>query len=135
MPAQQGGLNAIRNNLRELGLLLEHLDRKQEYGGLRITTTPDGLRRWLCPYHYAEYQPASLQEAQTSFSTFLCHNSREKQAVRTIAEYLRSAGITYWLDEERILGGDRWQDSLARGLREAACTVVCIGRRAGVIGS
>ncbi len=127
-PIENGGLDAIRGGLKRLSFLLEYADRTQSFGGLRMTTTPDGLRRWLCPFHYAQYQPASLAMADVAFRAFLCHNSKEKLAVREVASFLRASGITYWLDEERILGGDRWQDALARGLRESACTVVCIGQ-------
>jgi len=124
---ERGGLDALRESLRRLGMFLEHADRAQSYGGLRMTTTPDGLRRWLCPFHYAQYQPASLPTIDVAFQVFLCHNSKDKRNVRQIAGFLRRVGISYWLDEERILGGDRWQDVLARGLRETICTVVCIG--------
>jgi GTPase SAR1 family protein len=123
----QGGLSAIREALRNFYFHLEGVDSKQTYGGLRNMTTPDGLRRWLCPFHYAQFQPASLRPSESRFDAFLCHNSKEKAYVRDISEYLQQAEINYWLDEERLLGGDRWQDGLARGLRESASTVVFIG--------
>lgn len=122
-----GGLDALRDSLRNLYFLLDSLDRNQTYGGLRLVTTPDGFRRWLCPFHYAEYQPASLRPSEISFDAFLCHNSKDKMAIKEIATYLQNSGIRYWLDEEQVLGGDRWQDALARGLRDATSTIVCVG--------
>jgi internalin A len=128
-PMELNGPVGIRESLRHLNLLLDHVDRAQTFGGLRMTTTPDGLRRWLCPFHYAQYLPVSLPVPDVAYRAFLCHNSKEKRSVREVARFLQQSGISYWFDEERILGGDRWQDALARGLRESACSVVFIGEQ------
>jgi hypothetical protein len=120
--------DSLQDQFRALHYFLGQLDPQRVYCGLRLATTPDGHRLWLCPFHYAELQPLALP-VETAFvhDAFLCHNTKDKDVVRRIAARLKKRGITYWLDEERILGGERWQDSMARGLRESAVTVVCLG--------
>ncbi len=42
-------------NLRALRLLLDEVDPKQQWGGLRKVLTPEGHYLWLCEYHAKEY--------------------------------------------------------------------------------
>ncbi len=129
--AKVGRLEGLKEALRHLHTLLTELDPDQIFGGLRLATTPAGHRLWLCPYHYTELQlpPLQLEMDLSPFDVFLCHNSKDKSIIRQIATLLRERGIRPWFDEDQILGGDRWQDAMARGLREALVTAVFIGKQ------
>jgi Leucine-rich repeat (LRR) protein len=118
----------VQEALRQLHRLLGRLDPGRTHAGLRPVVGPDGFRRWLCPAHHAALQPQPLRAGGAgSFDVFLCHNTNDKEAARRIAARLKRRSIRYWLDEERILPGEFWQDAMARGLRESSCTVVLIG--------
>ena len=61
------------------------------------------------------------------FHVFLSHNSKDKQVVREIARRLRAQGLNPWLDEEQLIGGERWQDALPRGVSDSATCAMFIG--------
>jgi hypothetical protein len=125
----RGRVEGLQEALRQLHRFLTELDADHIYGGLRMATTAAGYRLWLCPYHYAELQTPPLQvDTGFDYDVFLCHNAKEKADVRQVAARLKEVGIKSWLDEEQILGGDKWQDTMARGLRESRVTVVFVGR-------
>jgi GTPase SAR1 family protein len=66
------------------------------------------------------------KEATDDFDVFLSHNSRDKDAVRAIADALRERGILPWLDERELRPGMVWQDEIERviGLVKAAAVIV-----------
>ena len=61
------------------------------------------------------------------FDVFLSHNSQDKPVIREIARLLREQGLRPWLDEEQLIPGERWQDALARGVRDSATCAMFIG--------
>ncbi|MGB1249638.1 MAG: COR domain-containing protein [Candidatus Promineifilaceae bacterium] len=50
-------LHARGSQLREIRALLDELDPRQHWGGLRKVLTPEGHYLWLCEHHAAEYLP------------------------------------------------------------------------------
>ena len=68
-----------------------------------------------------------------SFDIFLSHNSKDKPAVRELAEALRARGIKVWLDEWELVPGQPWQEALeelsalARANLCETASVVAIG--------
>lgn len=61
------------------------------------------------------------------FDVFLSHDSRDKPAVRELAQALRDRGLRPWLDEWELSPGRSWQDALEKGIREARSVAVLIG--------
>jgi hypothetical protein len=66
-------------------------------------------------------------ESFPMFDCFLSHNSRDKPAVRALAEALRARGISVWLDEEQLRPGVPWQPLLESGIRASRSVVVLVG--------
>jgi hypothetical protein len=66
------------------------------------------------------------KEVSADFDVFLSHNSRDKPAVRTIAESLRERGLLPWIDERELRPGMIWLDEIERliGTVKAAAIVV-----------
>jgi hypothetical protein len=62
------------------------------------------------------------------FDVFLCHNSRDKEAVKKIARGLRERGISPWLDEWELRPGVPWQPVIEGMIREGKAVAVFIGR-------
>ncbi len=61
------------------------------------------------------------------FDVFLSHNSKDKQAVTALAQALRGAGLTSWLDAWHLTRGREWQGELAAGLSMCRACAVCLG--------
>jgi len=62
-----------------------------------------------------------------TFDCFLSHNSRDKPAVRALAEGLRARGISVWLDEDQLRPGIPWQPLLESGIRASWSVAVLVG--------
>jgi TolB-like protein/Flp pilus assembly protein TadD len=57
---------------------------------------------------------------------FLSYASQDAPAARGIAAALRAAGVEVWLDQSELRGGDAWDASIRRKIRECALFVPLI---------
>lgn len=48
---------------------------------------------------------------------FLCHDSRDRELVRTLQERLHSVGVNTWRDKQDLRGGDDWDRQIKHVLR------------------
>lgn len=64
----------------------------------------------------------------TDFDVFLSHNSKDKPAVRELAETLRSRGLKVWLDEWDLIPGRPWQDALEEIIQTVRSAAVLVGK-------
>jgi len=67
-----------------------------------------------------------MADAET-FDCFLSHNARDKHAVLALAEELRAAGVSIWLDDEQLRPGLSWLPLLESGIRASRSVAVLIG--------
>jgi len=69
-----------------------------------------------------------METAQTDqFDVFLCHNSKDKPAVKKIGLRLKKLGIRPWLDEWELRPGLRWLGTLSRQISKIRSAAVFIG--------
>jgi tetratricopeptide (TPR) repeat protein len=61
------------------------------------------------------------------YDVFLSHNSKDKPAVREIAEALRNRGIVPWFDLDDLRPGVPWQDEIEKAILEIPTAAVCVG--------
>jgi TolB-like protein len=61
-----------------------------------------------------------------SKAVFLSYASDDAAPAQRIAEALRQAGVTVWFDKEELRGGDAWDASIRRQIRECALFVPII---------
>ena len=57
---------------------------------------------------------------------FLCHSSEDKRKVRNLCGNLRRDGIDPWLDEERLLPGQDWEQEIRKAVKNSDAVVVCL---------
>ena len=62
------------------------------------------------------------------FDVFLCHNSKDKSALRQLGEALKERGLSVWLDEWELIPGRPWQDALEDIITTCRCAAVCVGK-------
>ena len=62
------------------------------------------------------------------FDVFLCHNSKDKPAVKEIGEQLKGKGLNPWLDEWNLRPGFSWQQELERQIKNIKATAVFVGK-------
>ncbi len=61
------------------------------------------------------------------FDVFLCHNSKDKPAVRELAVQLTKRRLRVWLDEDQIPPGTRTGKGLEEGVNKSASALVLVG--------
>src|SRR5829696_7175451 len=64
----------------------------------------------------------------TAFDVFLSHNSKDKPAIRKIAQALRDRGLRPWLDEWELIPGHPWQEALEEIIQTAQSAAILVGR-------
>lgn len=70
-----------------------------------------------------------MPDEKVAFDVFLSHNSKDKPAVRQIAEALRDGrGFKVWLDEWELPPGVPWQDELENIIRTVRSAAVLVGK-------
>jgi len=61
---------------------------------------------------------------------FMCHCSENKPVVRALTKQLHDAHIDVWLDEERLLPGQLWENEITKAVRNADTVIICLSPRA-----
>jgi TolB-like protein/Flp pilus assembly protein TadD len=65
---------------------------------------------------------------ETSRAVFLSYASQDAEAARKICEALRAAGIEVWFDKSELRGGDAWDQSIRRQIKNCALLIPVISR-------
>jgi hypothetical protein len=72
---------------------------------------------------------AATQSAdRNGFGVFLCHNSEDKDTVRTINREMTEAGVKTWFDEDQLPPGLPWQVELERQIETVHNVCVFVGK-------
>ena len=71
-----------------------------------------------------------IQQRTSPLRIFLCHSSGDKTEVRNLYQRLSSDGFDPWLDEENILGGQKWEPEIARAVKNSDVVIVCLSHKA-----
>ena len=61
--------------------------------------------------------------AGTGKAVFLSYASDDEEAARRIRDALQSAGIEVWFDKSELRGGDAWDASIRKQIRDCALFV------------
>jgi GTPase SAR1 family protein len=71
------------------------------------------------------------KEEVAEFDVFLCHNWKDKPAVREIARQLRERGLRPWLDERQLRPGFAWQAELEDIIAGIPAAAIIVGDQLG----
>jgi TIR domain/FCD domain len=63
-----------------------------------------------------------------SFDVFLSHNTKDKPAVRELAQALRARGLNVWLDEWELVPGQPWQKPIEEIIKTTRSSAVLVGK-------
>src|ERR1700722_279036 len=59
-------------------------------------------------------------------AVFLSYASQDAQAARRICDALRAPGFEVWFDQSELRGGDAWDASIRRQIKECALFIALI---------
>lgn len=60
---------------------------------------------------------------------FLCHASEDKSDVRKLYRKLLDEGAEPWLDDEKLIPGRDWRDSIEQAIIQSDAVVICLSPR------
>ncbi len=66
-------------------------------------------------------------KSEPGFDVFLSHNTKNKPQVRQLKQVLAQRGLVVWLDEDELVPGVPWQQSLEEGIRNSKSVAVLVG--------
>jgi hypothetical protein len=72
----------------------------------------------------------SATNSERNLRAFLCHSFGDKQVVRELYHHLRTDEIDPWLDEEKILPGQDWDQEIKKAVAKSDVVIVCLSERA-----
>lgn len=58
---------------------------------------------------------------------FLSHNTKDFSIVKAISDQLEAKGVTTWIDTERIVGGERFEEKIVAAMNQAKANVIFCG--------
>lgn len=102
------GSAAIRN---EISALLDDISSASR-------ATADLIEYWA---------DAQTPAGSAKFQVFLCHNSKDKAAVRRVNRALQDKNVSTWLDEEQLPPGRAWQALLEEQIQTISSVAVFVG--------
>lgn len=59
---------------------------------------------------------------------FLCHSSADKASVRALCSRLRKDSVDSWLDEQKLLPGQKWQEAIPMAVKQSDAVLVCMSK-------
>lgn len=68
------------------------------------------------------------KKRKEEYDVFLSYNSEDKIQVKEIAEKLKQRGILPWLDQDDLLPGMDWQETLEKQIRKIKSAIVFFGK-------
>lgn len=71
---------------------------------------------------------SELTRYQRPLRIFLCHFSNDKPTVRDLYHRLRADDFDPWLDEEKLLPGQHWEQEIPKAVRNSDVVVVCLSK-------
>lgn len=95
--------------------------RKSLEGGHAIEI--EGLGRFLATAQGYRFDPESQP------TVFVAYATEDLPIARRLAEALRAADCSPWLDKDRLMPGQHWTQSIARAIEEADAFVACFSRK------
>src|SRR5215469_4766291 len=69
-----------------------------------------------------------IQASAAAGAVFLSYASQDAEAAKRICEALRAAGIEVWFDQSELRGGDAWDQSIRRQIKNCALFVPVVSR-------
>jgi hypothetical protein len=58
---------------------------------------------------------------------FLSHNTKDFSIVKAISDQLEAKGVTTWIDTERIVGGERFEEKIVAAMNQAKANIIFCG--------
>ena len=68
-------------------------------------------------------------ETERKLKVFLCHASDDKPAVRQLYQKLKKAGFDPWLDEEKLLPGQDWNQEIRKAVKASDIIIVFFSQK------
>jgi len=72
---------------------------------------------------------AKMTKSKRALRVFLCHSSSDKTKIRDLYRQLLSDGFDPWIDEEKLIPGQHWEQEIPKAVRNSDVVIVCLSQR------
>lgn len=69
-----------------------------------------------------------MKRSTPTANIFLIHAHADREAVYKLFQRMQKEGINVWLDSERLMPGQDWQNEIRNALLKCDAVVVCLSR-------
>ncbi len=69
-------------------------------------------------------ESSNLKKRQ--LKVFLCHSHTDRTVVHSLYERLKKDGVDAWLDKEKLLAGQNWEQEIRRAILKSDVVIVCL---------
>ncbi len=63
-----------------------------------------------------------------SAKVFLCYSHTDREVIRPLYSRLKKDGVELWLDREKLLPGQNWEDEIRKAIIRSHVVIVCLSR-------
>jgi len=72
--------------------------------------------------------PSTTSRAPGPLRVFLCHAKEDKRIIRDLYRKLKEVGFDPWLDQEKLLPGQKWQIEIPKAIKASDVVVACVSK-------
>ena len=72
---------------------------------------------------------SETKRTDKKLKVFLCHSSGDKKIVKILYKQLQSTNADPWLDSEKLLPGQDWENEITKAVKRADIVIVCLSKK------
>lgn len=78
----------------------------------------------------SEAKPAPAPDQSGKLTVFISYAREDSAFARKVCDELKAAGLDVWLDQERLLPGQRWKPTIKKAIQESDCFIALLSSTA-----
>ena len=69
-----------------------------------------------------------MEDGDIKMKIFICHSKEDKEQVRALYRKLKRSRFDPWLDEEKLIPGQDWDQEIRKAINESQAVIVCLSK-------
>mgnify|MGYP003973173941 FL=1 len=69
-----------------------------------------------------------MEDGEIKMKIFICHSKEDKEQVRALYRKLKRYRFDPWLDEEKLIPGQDWDQEIRKAINESQAVIVCLSK-------
>ena len=69
-----------------------------------------------------------MEDGEIKMKIFICHSKEDKEQVRALYRKLKRSRFDPWLDEEKLIPWQDWDQEIRKAINESQAVIVCLSK-------